>query len=129
MFPQAGALTMLACGGIEYKQGYQDAGMLKYLQDAIKWGTDYYIKCHVAPNEFYGQVLLHLYIKSCNRHSSVVCGGDYIAFIICMCSRPASYVFRRINSGLITIFMQHLKNYVCCMTLVHAFGIIKQKKF
>ena len=24
--------------------------------DAIKWGTDYLIKAHTAPNEFYGQV-------------------------------------------------------------------------
>lgn len=23
---------------------------------AIKWGTDYFLKAHVSPNEFYGQV-------------------------------------------------------------------------
>ena len=31
-------------------------GMLEYLRDAVKWGTDYFIKAHVSPNEFYGQV-------------------------------------------------------------------------
>jgi endoglucanase len=30
--------------------------MLEYLRDAVKWGTDYFIKAHVSPNEFYGQV-------------------------------------------------------------------------
>ena len=30
--------------------------MLDYLLDAVKWGTDYLIKCHVSANEFYGQV-------------------------------------------------------------------------
>ena len=31
-------------------------GMLEHLRDAVKWGTDYFIKAHVSPNEFYGQV-------------------------------------------------------------------------
>ena len=49
-------MTILAWGGIIYEQGYIKAGMLNYLRDAVKWGTDYFIKCHVADNEFYGQV-------------------------------------------------------------------------
>ena len=52
----AGALTILSWGGISYEEGYVKAGMLEYLRDAVKWGTDYFIKCHVSPNEFYGQV-------------------------------------------------------------------------
>jgi hypothetical protein len=31
-------------------------GQLKYGRAAIKWATDYFIKCHVSPYEFYGQV-------------------------------------------------------------------------
>ena len=42
----AGAMTLLAWGGISYPEGYQNAGMLGYLQDAVKWGTDYLIKAH-----------------------------------------------------------------------------------
>ena len=30
--------------------------MTGYLKDAVKWGTDYFIKAHVSPYEFYGQV-------------------------------------------------------------------------
>ena len=52
----AGAMTILSWGGISYPQGYEDAGMMEYLRDAVKWGTDYFIKGHTAENEFYGQV-------------------------------------------------------------------------
>jgi hypothetical protein len=34
----------LALGGIDFAQGYDKAGQLGFLRDAIKWGTDYFIK-------------------------------------------------------------------------------------
>ena len=52
----AGAMTLLSWGGISYPQGYEKAGMTGYLRDAVKWGTDYFIKAHTAKNVFYGQV-------------------------------------------------------------------------
>ena len=55
-FPAAAAMTVLAWGGISYEAGYRSAGEFDYLLDAVKWGTDYFIKCHVSDNEFYGQV-------------------------------------------------------------------------
>merc|ERR1711971_417700 len=55
-FPMAGAMTILAYGGISYASAYEAAGQMEYLKDAIKWGTDYIIKAHVSPNEFYCQV-------------------------------------------------------------------------
>ena len=55
-FPAAAAMTVLAWGGISYEAGYRSAGEFEYLLDAVKWGTDYFIKCHVSDNEFYGQV-------------------------------------------------------------------------
>ena len=33
---------------------YLDA--LEDARKAVKWATDYFIKCHVSENEFYGQV-------------------------------------------------------------------------
>ena len=59
--PGAQALTTLAWGGITYQSGYKCAGEFENLLDAIKWGTDYFIKCHVSDNEYYAQVS---YIKS-----------------------------------------------------------------
>ena len=55
-YPMAGAMTILAYGGISYGPAYEAAGQMKYLKDAVKWGTDYIIKAHVSPNEFYCQV-------------------------------------------------------------------------
>ena len=49
-------MTVLAWGGISYKAGYESAGEFDNLLDAIKWGTDYFIKCHAADDVFYGQV-------------------------------------------------------------------------
>ena len=43
-------------GGVMFPEGYAKSGMTNYLLDAVKWGTDYFIKCHVSPNVFYGQV-------------------------------------------------------------------------
>ena len=31
-------------------------GKLTTAQNMVKWATDYFIKAHVAPNKFYGQV-------------------------------------------------------------------------
>ena len=55
-FPAAAAMTVLAWGGISYEAGYRSAGEFEYLLEAVKWGTDYFIKCHVSDNVFYGQV-------------------------------------------------------------------------
>ena len=52
----ASAMTILAYGGISYEDGYKAAGQYSDLQSTVKWGTDYLIKAHVSPNEFYCQV-------------------------------------------------------------------------
>lgn len=31
-------------------------GQYQFTLDTIKWASDYFIKCHTKPNEFYGQV-------------------------------------------------------------------------
>jgi len=54
--PAGQALTTLAWGGISYQAGYKCAGEFENLLEAVKWGTDYFIKCHVSDNEYYAQV-------------------------------------------------------------------------
>ena len=54
--PMAWTITVLAWGVLENKNRYQTAGEYNEALAAIKWGTDYFIKCHVSQNEFYGQV-------------------------------------------------------------------------
>lgn len=55
-YPMASALTVLAWGAVEYGEAYKAAGEMANMRAAVKWGTDYFLKAHVAPNEFYGQV-------------------------------------------------------------------------
>ncbi|MCY7278692.1 MAG: glycoside hydrolase family 9 protein [Phormidesmis sp. CAN_BIN44] len=55
-FPMASSMTMLGWGVVQYRNAYQQSGQLDEALDAIKWGTDYILKAHTAPNEFWGQV-------------------------------------------------------------------------
>ncbi|OQP56877.1 hypothetical protein A3860_09850 [Niastella vici] len=55
-FPMAFSTTMLAWGGIDFAAGYNASGQMKYLKSNLRFVNDYFIKCHTAPNEFWGQV-------------------------------------------------------------------------
>lgn len=55
-FPLSSTLTMLSWGGLEYRAGYEKAGQWRTLLDTVRWGTDWLIKAHAAPNELYAQV-------------------------------------------------------------------------
>jgi hypothetical protein len=46
----------LAWGILEFRAGYEAAGQYNFALDSIRWPLDYFIKCHVSDNEFYGQV-------------------------------------------------------------------------
>ena len=55
-FPMAFSTTMLSWGALEFKEGYEKAGQMDELLLNLKFVNDYFIKCHTAPNELYGQV-------------------------------------------------------------------------
>ena len=55
-FPMAFSVTALAWGGIEYEDAYRSSGQLEILKRNLKFVTDYFLKCHTAPNELWGQV-------------------------------------------------------------------------
>jgi hypothetical protein len=55
-FPMASALTMLAWGVAQYRDAYVQAGQLDEALATIRWGTDWLLKAHTAPNELWGQV-------------------------------------------------------------------------
>jgi endoglucanase len=44
--PMAFSINMLAWGGVEYKEAYKQSGQLDELLEAVKWGTDYFLKAH-----------------------------------------------------------------------------------
>jgi endoglucanase len=58
--PMTSSMTLLSWGVIEYRNAYQKSGQLDEVLDAIRWGTDYILKAHIANEEgtqqFWGQV-------------------------------------------------------------------------
>lgn len=56
-FPMAFTITMLAWSTIQYKATLQKMGELNNALDAIKWGTDYFLKCNTGPTQLWVQVL------------------------------------------------------------------------
>lgn len=54
--PMAFTVTMLSWSVAEYRQQMAAHGELRHALEAIKWGTDYFIKAHPQPFVFYGEV-------------------------------------------------------------------------
>ncbi|XAR56728.1 Cellulase [Bertholletia excelsa] len=54
--PMAFTVTMLSWGVIEYGDQITGAGEYGHALEAIKWGTDYFIKAHTHPNVLWAQV-------------------------------------------------------------------------
>lgn len=55
-FPLCSALTLLSWGGLEYGDGYRAVDQWTQLLATVRWGTDWLIKAHPTPHEFYAQV-------------------------------------------------------------------------
>ena len=54
--PMAFTVTMMSWSIIEYGKQMASSGELGHALDAVKWGTDYFIKAHPEPNVLYGEV-------------------------------------------------------------------------
>ncbi|KAG6481415.1 hypothetical protein ZIOFF_058016 [Zingiber officinale] len=54
--PMAYAVTMLAWGVVEFEKEILAAGQLDHALDAIRWGTDYFLKAHNQPDILWVQV-------------------------------------------------------------------------
>ena len=55
-FPMAFSATCLAWGAIDFPQGYTASNQMQYLKSNLRYVNDYFIRCHTAPNELWGQV-------------------------------------------------------------------------
>ncbi|MCU0155406.1 glycoside hydrolase family 9 protein [Bacillus safensis] len=54
--PMAYSAAVLAWTVYEYREAYEEAELLDEILDQIKWATDYFLKAHTGPNEFWAQV-------------------------------------------------------------------------
>ncbi|KAG5554094.1 hypothetical protein RHGRI_011835 [Rhododendron griersonianum] len=59
--PMAFSVTMLSWGAIDFRQEIVGLKQMGHTLDAIKWGTDYFIKAHPHPNILWGQVAAWLF--------------------------------------------------------------------
>lgn len=60
--PMAFTVTTMCWSIIEYGGQLESNGELGNAIDAVKWGTDYFIKAHPEPNVLYGEVTITLHI-------------------------------------------------------------------
>lgn len=54
--PMSYTTAILAWSVIEDRAAYEESGQLPYILDNIRWGNDYFMKCHPEPNVYYYQV-------------------------------------------------------------------------
>ncbi|KAK3129984.1 hypothetical protein QOZ80_6BG0487470 [Eleusine coracana subsp. coracana] len=54
--PMAFTVTMLAWGAIDFADDVADAGEWGHTLEAIKWGTDYFVKAHTEPFVYWAEV-------------------------------------------------------------------------
>ncbi len=55
-FPMAFSMTLLSWSAVDFREELKQAGQLGHTLNAIRWGTDYLLKAHTAPNELWIQV-------------------------------------------------------------------------
>ena len=55
-FPMSSSITLLVWSGIEFKDAYKKANQWENFLEAIKWATDYFVKCHPSKDVLYVQV-------------------------------------------------------------------------
>jgi hypothetical protein len=64
--PMAFTVTMLSWSLVEYGGDVAAAGELAHALEAIKWGTDYFIKAHTQPDELWAEVTNRLDRMRCS---------------------------------------------------------------
>lgn len=66
--PMAHTITMLSWSVMEYSKQVDYSGQMGYAMEAIKWGTDYFIKAHPQPNVLYGQVRFYFFMNRIDQN-------------------------------------------------------------
>lgn len=61
------AITQLVWGALEFSEGYETAGQMSSLFKTVKWGTDYFVKCHASEFEYYGMVSTFITERLCYK--------------------------------------------------------------
>lgn len=57
--PMAFSIAVLAWNAVEFKDSLRQTGQLGNTLNAVRWGTDYLLKCSARPNELWVQVRIN----------------------------------------------------------------------
>ncbi|XP_047060308.1 endoglucanase 2-like [Lolium rigidum] len=119
--PMAFTVTMMSWSVLEYGEQMGAAGELGHAMEAIKWGTDYFVKAHPEPNVLYGEVGDGETDHNCwQRPEDMTTSrqayrldthhpGSDLAGETAAAMAAASLVFRRSNPGYASQLLQHSK--------------------
>ncbi|KAK6132846.1 hypothetical protein DH2020_033409 [Rehmannia glutinosa] len=117
--PMAYTITLLSWGVMEFQDEIAIAGEAKHALEAIKWGTDYFIKAHTHPHVLWAQVgdgdTDHLCWQrpedmTTSRRAYKVDEenpGSEVAAETAAAMAAASIVFRRINPHYSHLLLEH----------------------
>ncbi|GJN06466.1 hypothetical protein PR202_ga24195 [Eleusine coracana subsp. coracana] len=119
--PMAFTVTMMSWSVLEYGEQMAAAGELGHAMEAVKWGTDYFLKAHPEPNVLYGEVGDGYSDHNCwQRPEDMTTSrqayrldpqhpGSDLAGETAAAMAAASLVFRRSNPGYANQLVQHSK--------------------
>ncbi|WVZ72841.1 hypothetical protein U9M48_021240 [Paspalum notatum var. saurae] len=127
--PMAFTVTMMSWSILEYGDQMAAAGELGHAVEAVKWGTDYFVKAHPEPNVLYGEVGPLVGFQVGDGDSDHDCWmrpedmttsrrayrldpqnpGSELAGETAAAMAAASLVFRRSNPGYANQLLQHSK--------------------
>lgn len=117
--PMAFTVTMMSWSIIEYGKQMAANGELGHAMDAVKWGTDYFIKAHPQPYVLYGEVGDGNSDHYCwqrpedmttDRHAYKIDPsnpGSDLAGETAAAMAAASIVFRRSNPAYSAVLLRH----------------------
>nr|AMH40362.1 glycoside hydrolase family 9 [Extatosoma tiaratum] len=120
-FPMAFTTTVLSWSVLDHEKAYTKAGVLGDSHKAIKWATDYLLKCHVGENQLYGQVGLgqldHVYWTrpedmTMERPAFMInasAPGTDLAGETAAAMAAASLVFKTVNATYSATLLKHAR--------------------
>ncbi|KAI4963314.1 hypothetical protein ZWY2020_015039 [Hordeum vulgare] len=106
--PMAFTVTMLSWGAIEFGDDIAAAGEWQHTLEAIKWGTDYFIKAHTEPFVYWAAAGGHDDVAEGVPGGQGEPGSDLVAETAAALA-AASIVFRASNPHYSDILLHHAK--------------------
>jgi hypothetical protein len=116
------AASQLAWAVYEYREAFERSGLLNDILDEIKWATDYFIKCHPSPNEFYYYVgnatdhdywapheVIHLLTTRPAHKVDTSTPGSDVAGLTAAALAAASVVFKPTNPEYSEVCLKHVE--------------------